>query len=284
MPKVLSEAQVQRFRDDGLLPAIPVLSPAEVAYFRDRLEAFEAAHPEHVKKLKSKAHLLCPWVDEIARHPRILDVYEDLIGPDILCYSMAFRVKNADGRTFAGWHQDTAYSPIRPILVIGALALGPCGREQGCLSVIPGSHRNGILPHAETPDPDSILARGQYISAELDTSSAVDLTLQPGEIGLFNAGCVHGSRENRSGERRVMLLVEMMPTSVEERAFRDSAMLVRGADRFHNYDADEPARTEAGPEELARWERTIGKRARNVFHNSALPVSEQYGGQPGAGR
>jgi non-haem Fe2+, alpha-ketoglutarate-dependent halogenase len=280
MPKVLSEAQVRQFHTEGFLSPVAVLAPEEVAYFRGRLEAFEGQHPAEVKKLKTKAHLLCPWVDEIARHPRILDVYKDLIGPDILCYSMAFRVKDADGRTFAGWHQDTAYSPVRPIMVIGALALGPCGVEEGCLSVIPGSHRWETLPHEEAPDPDSILARGQYIATEFDKSSAVDLALRPGEIGLFNSAIVHGSRPNLSRERRLMLLVEMMPTSVEERAHRDSAMLVRGVDRYGNYDAEPRPKVEFGADEVAAWEAVVRKRARNVFAGSKLAVSEAYGGKP----
>jgi hypothetical protein len=277
---MLTAEQVRRFHEDGFLPPVSVLSPGEVAQYRGRLEAFEAKHPNDVKKLKTKAHLLCPWVDEIARHPRILDVYEDLIGPDILCYSMAFRVKNPDGRTFAGWHQDSAYSPINPIMAIGALALGPCGVEHGCLSVIPGSHKWGTLAHEERPDPDSILARGQYIAADFDKSNAVDLALQPGEIGLFNYAIVHGSRANISADRRLMLLVEMMPTCVEERAFRDSAMLVRGVDRFRNYDSEPRPKVEFGPDEIGAWQSVVEKRARNVFVGSKLAVSEAYGGKP----
>jgi hypothetical protein len=279
MPKILSAEAVERFHERGFLSPVQALSPAEVAHYRERLERFEAAHPGDVKKLKTKAHLLCPWVDEIARHPRILDIYEDLIGSDILCYSMAFRVKNPDGRTVAGWHQDTAYSPINPIMVIGGLALSECSVEHGCLRVIPGSHRWGTLPHRETSDPDSILARGQYISADFDKSNAVDLVLRPGEIGLFNAASVHGSRANVSGERRLLLLVEMMPTCVEQRMHRDSAMLVRGVDNFHNYDEEPQPRVEFGPEEIAAWQRVVQKRARNVFAGSALAVSEAYGGK-----
>jgi len=278
MPKVLTEQAVEQFHSEGFYAPVPVLSESEVAYFRGRLESFEKTYPDDVKKLKTKAHLLCPWVDEIARHPRILDLYEDLIGPNILCYSMAFRVKNPDGKTFAGWHQDTAYSPIKPIMVIGALALAECSVRHGCLSVIPGSHKTGILPHAEMAESDSILARGQYISVELDTSNAVDLVLKPGEIGLFNADTIHGSQANLSDERRIMLLVEMMPTSVEQRAHRDSAMLVRGVDNFHNYDDELRPHTEFGPQELAAWQAVVQKRAKNVFLGSNLEVTEAYGG------
>ncbi len=104
MPKVLSEDAVAQFHDQGFLSPVPVLSPAEVAHFRGCLERFEATYPDDIKKLKSKSHLLCPWVEDIARHPGILDVYEDLIGPNILCYSMAFRIKDPDAKTHAGWH------------------------------------------------------------------------------------------------------------------------------------------------------------------------------------
>src|SRR6185437_12468451 len=170
MPKILSQEQIAQFERDGFLPGIPVLSPDEVRYFRGRLEGFEARYPEHVKKLKSKSHLLCPWVVELAEHPRVLDVFEDLLGPDILCWSMAWRVKKPDGKTFAGWHQDSVYLPVDPILIFGPLALSECGSDAGCLRVIPGSHKWGDLPHDDTEDPDSILARGQYITSAFDTS------------------------------------------------------------------------------------------------------------------
>lgn len=282
MPKILSADAVRQFEEQGYYAPVPALTAEEVAYFRGRLEAFESKYPRDVTKLKTKAHLLCPWVDEIARHPRILDIYEDLIGPDILCYSMAFRIKNSDGKTFAGWHQDTAYSPIKPIMVIGALALSDCSVRHGCLRVIPGSHRTGLLPHAEASGSGSILAREQYISVDFDKSNAVDLALKAGEIGLFNADIIHGSGTNDSGERRILLLVEMMPACVEQRTHRDSAMLVRGVDNYRNYDHEPPAKAEFGPDELAAWQRVVDKRAKNVFLGSKLPISEAYGGKGAA--
>src|SRR6185437_2390213 len=123
MPKILSQEQIAQFERDGFLPGIPVLSPDEVRYFRGRLEGFEARYPEHVKKLKSKSHLLCPWVVELAENKRLLDVFEDLLGPDILCWSMAWRVKKPDGKTFAGWHQDSVYLPVDLTLRPGEMAL-----------------------------------------------------------------------------------------------------------------------------------------------------------------
>ena len=278
MPKVLTEDQVAHFHREGYLSPVPVLSPDEVARYRGHLEAFEAKHPEHVKKLKSKSYLLCPWVDEMARLPRVLDVYEDLIGPNLLCYSMAWRVKNPDGRTHAGWHQDGAYNPVKPILVIGALALADCTVAHGCLRAIPGSHRTGTLPHVDSGSADSILSRGQYIEGGFDESKAVDLELKAGEIGLFNAQIIHSSGPNTTTERRLICLVEMMPTNVVERAHRDTAMLVRGTDEFHHVDYDPRPKVEFGAQELAAWQRATGKTGKNVFEGSPLKPTEVYGG------
>ena len=279
MPKVLTESEVEQFHEQGFLSPVPVLSAEEVAYFRERLESFEAKYPNDVRKLKSKSHLLCPWVEEIARHPGILDVYEDLIGPNILCYSMAFRIKDPDGKTHAGWHQDGAYNPIKPILVIGGLALADCTLDHGCLKVIPGTHKTGVLPHEDTGNPDSILSRGQYITAGLDETKAVPMELKAGEIGLFNAGIIHSSGLNISDERRLILLVEMMPTHTEVRAHRDSAMLVRGVDTYGHVDIDPSPKIEFGEAELAAWRNTTKKTGKNVFANSPLKPTEVYGGE-----
>ncbi|MGE4239798.1 phytanoyl-CoA dioxygenase family protein [Ramlibacter sp.] len=278
MPEVISSEQVKFFDEQGYLPPVQVLAPEEVAKYAASLAQCRSDFPEHAKKLKTKAHLLCPWIDEIARHSRILDLYADILGDDILCYSMAMRIKPSDGKVQAGWHQDTAYGGIEPIMIIGALALSECTVKHGCLQVIPGSHKLGTLPHVESDDPTSILARGQFISAEFDKSSAVDLVLKPGEIGLFNAATIHGSGVNTSGEDRVILLVELMPTCVKQRKHRESAMLVRGTDTHGNYDAETGARTLFGEAELAHWSDKVFSRAKNVFADSKLPVSESYGG------
>ncbi|HMN83356.1 MAG TPA: phytanoyl-CoA dioxygenase family protein [Burkholderiaceae bacterium] len=278
MPEVLSVEQVDFFNENGSLPPVRVLTQEEVERFAADLAGCRARFPEHTRKLKTKAHLLCPWVDEIARHPRVLDVYQDLIGEDILCYSTAFRIKPSDGKVQAGWHQDTAYGAIEPIMIIGALALSDCTVQHGCLRIIPGSHKLATLPHTESEDPTSILARGQFISVEFDQSKAVDMALEAGEIGLFNANAIHGSGVNTSGEDRVLLLVELMPTCVRQRKHRESAMLVRGTDTYHNYDEETAARTEFGERELAHWHEKVFNRAKNVFGDSRLPVSEAYGG------
>ena len=101
MPKVLTDAQVETFQRDGCLWPVRAMSAERAHALRQRFEALESRVTD-IKKMKTKSHLLCPWVLDIAEDPFILDVFEDLIGPDIRCWSMAWRVKKADGVTFAG--------------------------------------------------------------------------------------------------------------------------------------------------------------------------------------
>jgi hypothetical protein len=200
MPKVLTDAQVATFQRDGCLSPVRAMSAERAHAYRQRFEALEARVTE-IKKMKTKSHLLCPWVLEIAEDPFILDIFEDLIGPNLRCWSMAWRVKKADGETFAGWHQDSAYGAATPV-VLGGLALSDCGLTQGCLRGVPGSHKWGILKHEESDDPRSILARGQFITDGFDESKAVDFALQPGEMVLFDNSLVHGSGTNFGPDRR----------------------------------------------------------------------------------
>lgn len=281
MPKVLTPEQVREFETQGCLSPIRAMSAERAAEYRRKFEALEARFPDDMKKMKTKSHLLCPWVLEIAEDPHLLDIFEDLIGPDIRCWSMAWRVKKADARTIAGWHQDSVYGSPIPV-VLGALALSACGAEQGCLRGIPGSHKWGHLKHEESDDPRSILARGQYISDPFDESQAVDFVLEPGEMVMFHNSLVHGSSVNVGPDRRFLLLVEMVPTWAERPRGRESAMLLRGVDTLDRFDDEPRPDGEFTEQALANWKRVVEARAKRLFEDSRLAPSEAYGGQRAA--
>jgi hypothetical protein len=83
MPKVLTDAQIRSFETQGFLSPVRVMSPERARGYRERFESLEARHAPDIKKMKTKSHLLCPWVLEIAEDPHILDVFEDLVGPNL---------------------------------------------------------------------------------------------------------------------------------------------------------------------------------------------------------
>ena len=209
-----------------------------------------------------------------------------MIGPDILCWGTSLRAKPADGRTFAGWHQDTAYADVKPIVVIVALALSPARAENGCIRGIPGSHRGPLLPHKEAFSTDSLLSREQYIDTDFDQSSAVDFALDPGEIALFNNALIHSSKPNTGSDRRILFLLEMVPTGAWQHSPRESAALVRGQDTHSNFDADPRPQTEMGPAELAAWQRAVEIQASVLFRGAQRPPRALHGmtsGKPPSG-
>jgi non-haem Fe2+, alpha-ketoglutarate-dependent halogenase len=269
--KLLSPARIDVFHRDGFVSPVRVMSAERALYYRRTLEAFEERYPESRLKLDQKAHLLCPWVDEMIREPGVLDATEDLLGPDILCWGTSLRAKSADAKTFAGWHQDTAYADVRPIVLIVALALSPSRAIDGCIRGIPGSHRGPLLPHKEAFNTASLLTREQFIDARVNEATAVDFELDPGEAALFNNAIVHSSKPNRGGDRRILFLIEMVPTHAYQHAPRESATLVRGKDAYANFDPDPRPETEMGEAELAAWQRAVEIQASVLFRGAQRP-------------
>ncbi|MDE0389420.1 MAG: phytanoyl-CoA dioxygenase family protein [Rhodospirillales bacterium] len=272
MPKRLSEAERRGFHEAGYCAPISVMSAAEAQHYRAELERFEQRWPDERHMLDQGASLLCPWIDEFTRHPGLLDPMEDLLGPNLLVWGVSLRLKEADGRTFAGWHQDTAYCDIKPIVVIAALALSDCGEDAGCLRVIPGSHRGALLPHRENFGTDSLLTREQQIDAPLDKSAAVSLPMAAGEAVLFNNAICHSSAPNRGDDRRIVFLIEYVPTHAWQHEPRESAMLVRGVDRFRNFDVDPRPAQEMSPAARAAWRRKVEVQAEVLYRGAAHPT------------
>ncbi len=271
MPKILTDDQVKGFFENGFVAPIRVMEEADAKSYRASLEAFEAKYPDDRLKLDQKAHMICPWVDEMIREPRMLDACEDLIGPDILCWGTSLRAKNADGKTFAGWHQDTAYADVKPIVLIVALALSPCGKENGCIRGLPGTHKGPLFPHKEAFGTSSLLTREQSIDAPLDETKAVDFALEPGEVAIFNNAICHSSNANFGKDRRIIFLLEMIPTHAYQHFPRESAALVRGADKFGNFDVDPKPREEMGKAEIAAWEKAVAIQAQVLFRGAQRP-------------
>ncbi|MBW8269637.1 phytanoyl-CoA dioxygenase family protein [Caldovatus aquaticus] len=242
MPKVLTEAEVAAFWRDGFHFPVRVLAPAEARAMRARLEAYErAAGGPIASNMRHKVHLLFTWAAELIRHPRLLDAVEDLIGPDILCWTTNFFIKEPHSPAYVSWHQDATYWGLDPDDVITAwVAISDAPVESGAMEFLPGSHRMGQLPHADTFHEHNLLSRGQEIAVEVDTEKAVAVPLAAGEMSLHHVKLAHASGPNRTGDRRIGLAIRYIPPHVRQLKVRDSATLVRGRDTGGHY-ALEPA-------------------------------------------
>ena len=153
-------------------------------------------------------------------HPRMLDVLEALIGPDVLALqSMLFF--NPPRRGGQGWHQDSFYIQTQPDSLIGAwIALDRADTENGCLWVAPGSHNEPIYPpveprktymHAGQKQIDGLFAASAASNMDDEVNKlsevaakygdAVPVELDPGDVLFFHSHLLHRSYKNETDDR-----------------------------------------------------------------------------------
>ena len=244
MPASLSPEQVAQYRRDGYLFPVECLTPDEVRHYRGSLEEFErdqgATFGVLPDLVRSKSHLLFTWMDELVRHPKVLDAVESVIGPNILIYHLTSWLKEPNDPAHVSWHQDGTYFGLEPAEQITAwIALTDATPEMGCVRVLPGSHVIGQRPHKDTFTPGNLLSRGQTIQQRLDYARSVMMPLEAGQISLHHTHIVHSSEPNRTDRRRIGIGVSYIPPHcrlVSEA--RVTAALVRGSDAFQNFDPE----------------------------------------------
>ena len=110
MPKILTPTQIETFHRDGCVFPIRVMPAAQALAIRAKLEAFECSNGGPLKgDLRHKTHLLFAWLNDVVRDTAIVDAIEDLYGPDLLCWTTNFFIKEANDPAFVSWHQDSTY-------------------------------------------------------------------------------------------------------------------------------------------------------------------------------
>jgi non-heme Fe2+,alpha-ketoglutarate-dependent halogenase len=252
MSNHLTAAQIQRYQTEGYLAPLPALDAGLARSTLDKVEAYEAQHGEFPSK-GLKAHLYLPWMERVVRLPTILDAIESIVGPDILCWSSRFFIKDPGDGGFVSWHQDVTYwgLDVSENILTAWIALSPATRANGVMKVIPGSHTK-VVAHREGAA-SNMLLRGQEVAVEVDESQAVHMELKAGEMSLHHGLMFHGSDDNHAQQRRVGFAVRYMPTRVKplDGLPRDSAMLVRGVDRYGHFDLEPSPAGELDPAAVA---------------------------------
>jgi len=240
--KVLTTAQVESYRHNGYLFPFRALSEPERADCLAGLERYErwlgTTVPQADIRWRTQPHALLPWYANLVRNPRILDVVEDLIGPDILVWTATFFIKEAHSPTFAAWHQDSTYFGLDPYEQVTAwVALTDASEEAGCMEVLSAHGKPRQMHHAALRLKDSINRTGQTITEPLDESEATMMQLPAGSFSLHHTLCVHRSAPNRAAQRRVGMGINYIPAHVRPTGSTHmSAMLVRGTDRWGHFD------------------------------------------------
>jgi len=266
----LSSQQIESFRRDGFVCPVPVMPAAEAAGLRRQLEAVEARQGGKLEAVqRSRAFLLFKWLDDLIRDPRVLDPIEQLIGPDILCWSTIFWIKDAGSKSFVSWHQDNTYWGLSSRNVVTAwFAISDASVDAGCMSVLPGSHLGEALAHEDTYHEDNMLTRGQTIRS-IDEARAVSMPLRAGEMSLHNYCLAHGSGPNLTADRRIGVSMHFMPPATKQVVGSwDCAALVRGRDPYGHFEPTPVPSKDFDPRAVAFHARAA-KAMRDVLYAGA---------------
>src|SRR5678815_582886 len=198
---ILTDEQVASYEELGFLDSIPILCVDEARWFRTEVEKTCAALGGRVTRLDGP-HLYFRWAWELSTHPRVLDCMEHLIGPNILLKSTRLFYKFAQSASFVGWHQDGITERVDQAYVPAIwLGLTEATAENGCLRVVPRSHRLGLVPHADRPNPNNLTTDG--LTAQVEIDSPHDIVMREGEMSLHHPLILHASNPNESEESRI---------------------------------------------------------------------------------
>lgn len=138
------------------------------------------------------------------------------MGPNLLLMGTHFFCKYGPTDAFVAWHQDVTYWGLEPQLAVTAwYAVDDSDAENGCLQVIPGTHKSGIRAHGKSDVSGNLLSINQELPVEpSEAESFVNVELTAGQMSLHHGLLIHGSQPNCSSRRRCGLAMVYIPTSV----------------------------------------------------------------------
>jgi len=152
-----------------------------------------------------RAHLVLqsPALAEFCRHPVLLDLCADLIGPDVRLYWEQSVYKKPGMPQDFPWHQDNGYTFIEPQQYLTCwIALTDATAENGCPWIVPGLHRLGTLKHE---------MREFGLQCLEEVQGAVPVPLRAGSIAVFSSLTPHRTGPNLTAATRKAYIVQYAP-------------------------------------------------------------------------
>lgn len=201
---------------------------------RIKLQAFGGDSGGRLVQQVAEPHELGGEWAALSRDPRILDRVESMLGPNIVLYYSMMMMKPARQGFTAPWHQDFAFFVHdRADLLACQVYLDDATIENGCVRVVPGSHKLGLLNH---------FSDGRFTEiVQGDTSSfdeqEVPLPVPAGSMAFWHSLTLHSSHANRSEHARRTIVFEyknpearLMSGSFSPGEVGPGGMMVRGSD------------------------------------------------------
>jgi ectoine hydroxylase-related dioxygenase (phytanoyl-CoA dioxygenase family) len=219
----LSAPEIEHYHRRGYVVPAYRLPDHRVEALRATLEALIANNPgvrpeklvsahiegDNGEGVKGSADFLA-----LARDPEIVELVADVIGQDVILWGCHVFCKPGGDGFETPWHQDGHYWPIRPLATATVwVALDPSRTTNGCLRVIPESHRARQLHDHMHEDRPNLVLYQRTADDAFDASTSADIELEPGQMSIHDVYLIHGAQANRSPMRRTGVALRYMPAT-----------------------------------------------------------------------
>lgn len=237
-PTAQLETATRQYASDGYVVFRSVLDTDLVREAQDHVTWLEQRHPDVRPEHLGHAYMRNdPFWFRLVSDDRLLDIAELFVGPDVALFATHYICKPPFSGLPVLWHQDGVQWPLDPVEVVTIwLAVDRSTTENGCLRVVPGSHRQDFFSLRGNDGEDNVLDGRSDV--DVDESTAVDLELEPGDVEVHHPNILHSSRANTSPHRRAGLTIRYIPTTTrittQEQPF-SSAFLLRGKPGVNTY-------------------------------------------------
>jgi len=257
MSVVLTPEQIARYREEGVLVVDNAVTASQLERMRDEISGWVEQsrsfdHPfgpptidgrprfdlraEHrpdapaLRRVNNPSDISSAFED-VMLHAAMVDMVADLIGPDVKFHHCKINLKLPGTDTEVGFHQDFAYTPhTNDDLVTALVMLDDMTLDNGCLRVIPGSHKGSTHSHYEKNQFRGFISPEAMREMEAEE---VPITGTAGSVCLMHTRLVHGSRPNRSERPRGLYIAvysaaDAVPLAVSPLPNPNEGRIVRG--------------------------------------------------------
>ena len=276
-----AEQIADTYTRDGFVFPIDAVSESEARSIRadlERAEAELADDPTKLSMLRSYPDRVLPSFDRLVRNPNLVDAVKPILGEDLMVWSGGLFIKEANTPHVVTWHQDLTYWGLDEADEVTAwVALSPATIESGCMSFVPGSHTQQLVPHVDTFADNNLLSRGQEIAVEVDEDAGVHVILNTGQASLHHGHLFHSSGPNTTNDRRIGAAIRFIKPSMKQRSGdRSLVTLVSGEDHYGHFTvASEPRGWLAEEDfELIRQDTEIKRRV--LYQGAEDKIGKRY--------
>ena len=244
------DEQIGFYRENGYVLVKGLFTAAEAALYRERLH--DLAHRLYVEsargtdatwgaareKLGGAAKTTLQHCHDVQFHdaaftrlltdPRLMAPATKIVGPNVQLHHTKMFIKPPEKGSPFPMHQDAPFFPHANHSMIAAIVhFDDAPLEKGCVRVVPGSHKLGLLPHSS--------AGAWHLDPEkFPVEEALPCPAEAGDVLFFSYLTIHGSGINESDEARTTLLIQMRdpldPPSIRTHESRGQGMMLAGID------------------------------------------------------